>query len=173
MYITQNNKIFKAKPHNRNQGRHVIDIPTISALVTTVSIIVGVVFTLLEIRHFNKTRKTEIIMKIYERFGSKEIVEAMNRVGASKFESFEDYSKKYGVTDITMIAVLFDGIGVLLEQNLIDIKMVDQLFGTTIYLLWNKIEPVINAMRKGLNEPAFFAHFENLMNALMVYRKKK
>jgi len=64
-----------------------IDITTISALVTTVSIIVGVGFTILEILHFNKTRKTESIMKIYDMFGSKEILEAMNKVGASKFES--------------------------------------------------------------------------------------
>jgi hypothetical protein len=91
-----------------------IDISTITAIVTTESIIVGIIFTILEIRHFNKTRKTEIIMKIYDRFGSKEIVEAMNRVGASKFQSFEDYSNRYGITDITEIAVLFDGIGVLL-----------------------------------------------------------
>ena len=104
--------------------------------------------------------------KIYDRFGSKEIVEAMNRVGASKFENLEDYNKKYGLTDITQIAVLFDGIGVLLEQKLIDINMVDQLFGTTIYLLWDKIKPVIQAMRKGLNEPTFFAHFEDLMDKL-------
>ena len=150
-----------------------IDISTITAIVTTASIIVGVIFTLLEIRHFNKTRKTEIIMKIYERFGSKEIVEAMNRVGASKFDNFENYNKKYGVTDITEIAVLFDGIGVLLEQNLIDVNMVDQLFGTTIYLLWNRMEPVIKAMREGLNEPSFFAHFENLISRLNVHRKRK
>jgi hypothetical protein len=112
-------------------------------------------------------------MKIYERFGSKEIVEAMNKVGAAKFENFEDYNKKYGLTDITQIAVLFDGIGVLLEQNLIDVVMVDQLFGTTVYLLWDKIKPVITAMRTGLNEPSFFAHFENLMNRLNDHRKQK
>jgi len=85
----------------------------------------------------------------------------MNRVGASRFESFEDYVGKYGVNDITEIAVLFDGIGVLLEQNLIDIKMVNQLFGATIYLLWNKMEPVTQAMRKGLNEPSFLRKSEN------------
>jgi len=146
---------------------------TILTLVTTLSIIVGVVFTLLEIRHFNKTRKTEIIMRIYDRFGTKEIVDAMNKVGGAKFESFEDYSKKYGLTEINQIAVLFDGIGVLLEQNLIDIKMVDQLFGPTVYVLWNKMQPVIQAMRKGLDEPAFFAHFENLINRLDAYRNKK
>ena len=96
----------------------------------------------------------------------------MNKVGASKFESFDNYRERYGLTDITEIAVLFDGIGVLLEQKLIDIDMVDQLFGTTIYLLWNRIEPVIKAMRKGLNEPSFFAHFENLMNKLNEHRKQ-
>jgi len=149
-----------------------IDIPTITGIVTTVSIIAGVIFTILEIRHFNDTRKTEIIMKIYDRFGSREIVEAMNRVGGSNFENFADYSKKYGLTDVTQIAVLFDGIGVLLEQNLIDINMVDQLFGTTVYILWKKIEPVLTAMRQGLHEPAFFGHFENLMKCLEEHRKK-
>jgi len=97
----------------------------------------------------------------------------MNRVGASGFESFEDYVGKYGVNDITEIAVLFDGIGVLLEQNLIDIKMVNQLFGATICLLWNKMEPVTQAMRKGLNEPSFFSNFVNPINKLNVHRKKK
>jgi hypothetical protein len=42
--------------------------------------------------------------------------------------------------------------------------MVDQLFGPTICLLGVKVEPVIHTMRKGLDEPAFFAHFENLIN---------
>ena len=150
-----------------------IDMSTILTLATTLSVIVGVVFTLLEIRHFNKTRKTEIVMRIYERFGTKEIVDAMNKVGGAKFENFEDYSKKYGLTEINEIAVLFDGIGVLLEQNLIDINMVDQLFGPTVYVLWNKMLPVIQAMRKGLNEPAFFSHFENLINRLNAHRNKK
>ena len=40
-----------------------------------------------------------------------------------------------------MIAELFDGIGVLLEQNLIDIKMVDKLFGPTLNLLWDRMKP--------------------------------
>jgi hypothetical protein len=150
-----------------------LDMSTLTELVTTVSIVLGVVFTLLEIRHFNATRRTEIIMKIYERFGTKEIVEAMNRVGGSRFENLEKYSKTYGLTDVTQLAVLFDGIGVLLEQKLIDINMVDQLFGTTVYILWGKIEPVIHAMRKGLNEPTFFGHFENLIHQLDNHRANR
>jgi hypothetical protein len=149
-----------------------IDISTTSSIVTTLSIIIGVAFTILEIRHLTKVRRTDIIMKIYERFGTKEMVEAVNKVGAAQFENLKDYREKYGFTDVTQVAVLFDGVGVLLEQNLIDIKMADRLFGPTLNILWLRMEPVIQAMRKGLNEPSFFAHYEYLVKRLDSYRKK-
>ena len=148
------------------------DVTTISTIVATVSIVIGVIFTLLELRHFNRTRKTEIIMKIYDRFSSKEMVEAINKVGDTKFESFDDYRKKYGFTELVEIAVLFEGLGVLLEQKLIDIELVNRLFGPTLDLLWERIQPVINAMRKATNRPFFFSHFEYLINRLSSYRKK-
>jgi hypothetical protein len=148
-----------------------VDIPTVTSIVTTVSIVVGVVFTILEIRHLAKTRKTEVIMKIYDRFGTREIVEAINRVGNAKFENIADYNKKYGFSDVTQIAELFEGIGVLLEQNLIDIKMVDRLFGPTLNLLWVRMKPVLYAMREGLKEPFFFSHYEYLINRLNSYRE--
>jgi DNA-binding ferritin-like protein (Dps family) len=148
------------------------EISTIATIITTVSIAIGVVFALLELRHLAETRKTEIIMRIYDKFGSREIVEAMNKVGGAKFETLQDYREKYGFTDAVEIAVLFEGIGVLLEQNLIDIKMVDQLFGPSVNSLWERMQPLIYAMRKGLNEPFFFSHFEYLINRLGAYRKR-
>jgi hypothetical protein len=149
-----------------------VDISTVATLVTTASVVIGVIFALLELRHLTDTRKTEIIMKIYDKFGSKEMVEAINKVGAAKFESIEDYRDNYGFTEAVEVAVLFEGIGVLLEENLIDIKMADKLFGPTIHSLWERIQPLIYAMRKGLNEPYFFSHFEYLINRLSEYRKK-
>ncbi|WXG44623.1 MAG: hypothetical protein WED04_11415 [Promethearchaeati archaeon SRVP18_Atabeyarchaeia-1] len=76
------------------------DISTISTAVAAVSVVIGVVFTVLEIHHLSRTRRTEIIMKVYERFGSREMVEAMSKVGRAKFENFDDYVKKYGLTDV-------------------------------------------------------------------------
>jgi len=149
-----------------------VDVSAVSSIVATVSVVVGVVFALLELRHLTKTRKTEIIMRIYDKFGSREIVEAINKVGMAKFESLADYRQKYGFTEVTELAVLFEGIGVLLEQNLIDMKMVDRLFGPTLNTLWERMEPVIYGMRKGLNEPFFFSHCEYLVKRLSSYRNK-
>jgi hypothetical protein len=148
-----------------------IDIPTVASIVTTVSIVIGAAFTILEIRHLARVRRTDIIMKIYDRFGTREILEAINRIGNAKFENLADYSKKYGFTDVTQIAELFEGIGVLLEQNLIDIKMVDSLFGSTLNLLWVRMKPVLYAMREGLKEPFFFSHYEYLIERLNSFRE--
>ena len=148
-----------------------VDVSTAVAIVTMVSIIVGIIFTILEVRHLNKVRRTDIIMNIYERFGTKEMIHAVNNVGAAEFTNLTEYMEKHGLTDISQVAVLFDGVGVLLEEGLIDIKMVDRLFGPTLNLLWSRMKPVIVAMRIGLNEPAFFAHYEYLVNRLEARRK--
>lgn len=58
-----------------------IDIPTASAIVVAVGVVLGPGFTMLELRHLTRTRRTDVIMRIYDRFGSKEMVEAINSVG--------------------------------------------------------------------------------------------
>jgi len=147
-----------------------MDITAISTIVATISIVIGVIFTILELRHLRRSRETEIIMKIYDRFSSREIVEAMNKIGASNFENITDFMKKYSLTEITQLAVLFEEIGILLEQNLISMNLVDCLFGPPLNLLWVKMKPVIYAMRQSTNQP-FFTNFEYLVNRLDSHRK--
>jgi hypothetical protein len=149
------------------------DATTVLSIVTTVSVVIGVIFALLELRHWTGTRKTEIIMQIYDRFGSREMVDAITKVGSAKFENLTDYKEKYGFTEITEIAVLFEGIGVLLEQYIIDIKLVNKLFGPTLNSLWERMQPVLYAMRNSLREPFFFSHFEYLIKRLGEHREKE
>lgn len=148
------------------------DLTAISTIVATSGIIIGVIFTILELRHFRKTRETEIIMRIYDKFSSQEMVEAINKVGSARFENITDYHNKYGFNDIAVVAVLFEGLGVLLEKNLISIDLVNSLFGPSINTLWNPMKPVIYAMREGLKEPFFFSHFERMVNKLNAYQQQ-
>jgi hypothetical protein len=151
-----------------------IDIPTITAVVAAVSVIVGVVFTVMEVRHMARTRRTDVVMRIYERFESREMIGAMARVGASKFENLDDYRKKYGpeiLLDVEQIAVFFEGIGALLEQDLIDIRLCNSLFGPSLDSAWRFLKPVILSMRERINEPFLFSHFDYLVDELNIYRR--
>lgn len=148
-----------------------IDIPTLSAIVVAVSVVLGLGFTMLELRHLARTRRTDVIMRIYDRFGSREMVEAMNSIGQLRSQSPE-FPPKGELTGVTQVAIIFEGLGVLLEQDLIDIELVNSLFGPTLVSLWDPIQPVIQGMRKSLKEPFFFSHFEYLYNRLSAFRRE-
>ena len=149
-----------------------IDVPTLSAIVVAASVVLGLGFTMLELHRLAQTRRTDIIMRIYDRFGSKEMVEAINSVGRLSSQNLEFPPRMDTLTGATQVATIFEGLGVLLEQNLIDIELLNSLFGPTLVSLWNPIQPIIQGMRKSLNEPFFFSHFEYLYNRLAEYRRE-
>jgi hypothetical protein len=151
-----------------------LDVSTVSTIVVTVSVVIGVVFTVLEIRHLAKTRRTEVILRIYERFGSREIVDAIMKIGGAKFESFDDYAKKYGLSDTVQVLEILDEVGVLLEQGLVDINLVDDLFGPSVNTEWeSNVQAIIDGIRKSSNRLSFFSHVDYLFNRLSTYKKEK
>lgn len=111
-----------------------------------------------------------MIMRVYDRFGSKEMVEAIYSIGQLRSQNLDFSEGK--LTGVTQIAIIFEGLGVLLEQNLIDIELVNSLFGPTLVSLWAPIQPMIKRMRETMREPFFFSHFEYLYNRLNEYRKE-
>jgi hypothetical protein len=151
-----------------------VDISTISTIIVTLSVVVGVVFTILEIRHMTKTRRTEVILRIYERFGSREIVDAIMKIGGAKFESFDEYVKKYGLSDTIQVLEIFDEVGVLLEQGLVDTNLVNALFGPSVDTAWeSNVQTLINGIRKSSNRASFFSHVDYLYNRLNTCKKEK
>jgi hypothetical protein len=149
-----------------------LDISTIATVVAAVSVVVGMIFTILELRHMARTRRTDVIMRIYDRFGSKEMVEAIYSIGKLRSETPTTFPPQDALTGPIQIAVIFEGLGVLLQQDLIDLKLVDSLFGPTLEALWEPIRPLIHGMRDSLKQPTFFSHFEYLYNRLNEYRKE-
>ena len=109
-------------------------------------------------------------MRIYDRFGTKEMVEAINSVGAIKSDKVK-LPPSGAMTGVIQVAIVFEGLGVLLQQNLIDIELVDSLFGPTLVSIWEPIHPMILGMRESLKEPFFFSHFEYLYDRLTEYRR--
>jgi hypothetical protein len=148
-----------------------IDIPTISAIVVAAGVLIGLFFTLLELRHLARTRKTDVIMRIYDRFSSKEMVEAISSIGQLKFKLLEPMPSEK-LTGVVQVSTLFEGLGVLLERALIDVELVDSLFGPSLDTLWEPIRPFIYSTRESLKQPFMFSHFEYLHNRLNDYRRE-
>lgn len=143
-----------------------LDIPSVSAIAAAVGVIIGVVFTALQLRDLVRTRQTDLVIRLYSTFGSNEYQEATRKVMALEFKDYRDYVKKGGCTDVVAVGTLFEGIGVLLHRKLIDIGLVDDLFSEPINVIWRKMKPWIESDRKRLDQPRMFEWFEYIYNEM-------
>jgi len=150
-----------------------LDIPSISAIIAAVGVIIGVAFAILQLRDLVKTRKTDLVIRLYSTYGSREFQEAWVETLRLEFKDYHDYLKKYGATSekpvytsVNMVAAFFEGIGILLQRKLIDIALVDDLSSSDIILTWHKMKPLVEGWRKHFNRPQISEWFEYLYNEM-------
>jgi len=143
-----------------------VDITEISAMIAAAGVMIGVVYYILEMRHQSKVRQTDLVMRLYSTFGSKEFQDAWTRIESIEFKNYDEYVKKYGSGDYVQCATFFEGIGVLLQKKLIDIKLVDALFSIPLKLMYEGMKPIIEGNRKQFHDQRVFGNFEYLYDEI-------
>ena len=151
-----------------------LDIPSISAIAAAIGVLVGVVFTVLQLRDLVKTRQTDLILRLQSDWRGRELRESYVRVMNMKFKTYEEFAEKYPLWSeiesadyraVSEVGSFFDGVGILLHRKLVDVEMVDELFGTRIKDAWEKLKPAIEGRRKEVN-PVLRKWFEYLYNEI-------
>ena len=119
------------------------------------------------------TRQAQLFMPIYAKFHDREFMKAFIDVMVSwEWESFEDFQRKYGIENLDaysrliMIIDYFEGIGVLVRRDLIDVSFIDDLFSSVVIMFWEKISGFIVEYRIQRNVPQFAEQFEYLYNVV-------
>ena len=129
-----------------------LDIPSIIGIVAAVGVIVGVVLTIMELRNIAKTRQMELIMSIYSLFGTKQYMDAWEKLRTSETKDYNGYVKKQGLTDFMQVASLFEGLGFLLHKKFLNIDLVRELMNESTKMAWEKVKPMIEDARKRLSQ---------------------
>ena len=152
----------------------VVDLIEISAILAAAGVLVGVVYYVLDIRSQNKVRQTELILQLYSFYNSETCQKALTRVLTLDYADYNDFANKYGAilspspnevqVSVQMVATFFEGVGVLLSQRLLDIRLVQKLFDVKGY--WKKIEPLAIELRRTLKDPRQKEWFEYLYNEI-------
>jgi hypothetical protein len=142
------------------------DIPSISAIVTAVGVLIGVLYYIMEMRHQTKIRQTDLVMRLYSQFSSLEFQKIWGEIQKREAKSYDDYRHKYGTTELNSVCVFFEGIGILLKRKLIDIELVDDMFTSPIKRTWEKVKDIMLEARKARDEPEIFEWFEYLYNEM-------
>jgi len=148
-----------------------VDIQTVSIMLASASVIAGVIYYALQIRHQSKVRQTDLVMRLYDKFGSTEFQKAYQMIMGLEYEDYADYRKRYGTNAEvkaagTTVNNFFEGIGLLVKRKLISIGLVDDLLGGAIQVTWEKRKPIIEGSRQRTSRPRLWEWFEYLYNEM-------
>lgn len=150
-----------------------VDVTEISAIVAAAGVLVGVAYYILDMGNQAKLRKTDLIMRLYSTWTSKEFSDATLRVWNLEFKDYDDFVKRYGpwfsetevYSAFRMVGNFLGGIATLYRERLVDIKMLVRVFGNQITITWEKIRLLVEGGRKQWN-PHIFRDLEYLYNEI-------
>ncbi len=80
----------------------VVDIQTVSIVIASASVVAGVIYYALQIRNQSRVRQTDLTLRLYQQFGSKEFMNSWWQVITREEKDYNEYVKKYGATDRSM-----------------------------------------------------------------------
>ena len=151
-----------------------VDIQTVSIAIASAGVFVAAIYYIFQIRHQTRLRQTDLVMRLYSTFASEDHRTAGKKVIWITYKDYDDYVKKYGApnseepipTAVDTVLYFYDEVGVLLSKKLVDIDLIDQLFGYNIILVGTKIMPIIEEGRKRYDLPRIWTNFEYLYNEM-------
>jgi len=149
-----------------------LDIPSISAIIATVGVLIGVVLTVLEVRNLVETRQTDLVIRLYSTFGSEELQDAWEKTQTREYKDFNAYRREYGLREVNEVGWFFEGVGVLLHRRLIDISLVDDLFSSPVKRAWERLKPIAEGERNQTQRPQIWEWFEYLYNEMQKREQK-
>jgi hypothetical protein len=156
-----------------------VDVQTVSIAIASASVVAGVIYYSLQIRHQNlqiqqqtKTRQTDLLVRLFSTLMSKDWVEAWEKVRDREILDYNDYKEKYGLVEVNEIYLFLDQLGRLLQKGLIDLDLLPLETGQ-ISMMWEKLSPILEGSRKKFNEPKMGYGFEYLYNEMKKREQRK
>jgi hypothetical protein len=148
-----------------------MDIQTITVVIAGISVVIGVINSILSNKQAEEQRQLQHINQIYERFLDSDLHQDYNELMQLwEFADYNDYLPKYGLTTghfeafnkLTRVSRFFSFTAELINKNQIDMKLVNELLAWNIIRFWEKYGPVVTQGRTMFENPTLYIHMELL-----------
>jgi hypothetical protein len=126
-----------------------VSLEVIAILLSGISISASLFYYSNVLQNANKTRQAQLFMDLYRTYRDPVFRKQYNEILNMRSTDFDDWWNKYGEqnnseawTTFQTVASYFNGIGVLLKQGLINIEMIEELLGPTVFMAWMRMSLV-------------------------------
>ncbi len=139
----------------------------------TAGLLVGIFYYIMTLRNQSKARKTQVYLQMVNIFSQPNRDEARRKFNDFEWSTAEDFIEDWrnpeGRKAIGAQGSWYEGLGVLVKENLLDIRIVALLLTGLIISFWDKFIPIIDETREAFGSPRFYIETEYLYNQLMKY----
>ena len=155
--------------------------------VQTFSLMIGVIYYIFSMRNSQRTqqialetRQAQLLMQIYQRMNTPELWSDYAEILSYEWDSYEDFELKYGSGDHpdlfgkrASIWRIFDGVGLLVKEGLLDVVKVYELMDASVIWQWMKWGPIIKEQRIRYGFPDLNIWFEYLADEMYRIRRQR
>ncbi len=121
------------------------------------------------------TRQAQMFMNIYNQLITKEFTKALHTFYSHKWSNWAEYQETLKDPDFQeaqgIIGTYYEGLGVLVREGYLDIRLIALLICGQTLLVWGKFKPIINEAREELGFSRFMSESEYLYDELLNYLK--
>ena len=139
----------------------------------TIALIVGISYYVITLRNQSKARKTQLYLQMINKFSEPDYLEALGKLNDLEWSTAEDFIEVWktpeGRMTIRTLGNWYEGLGTLVKENLLDMRVVALLITGLVIQFWDKFIPVIDEVREALEWPRFYIEAEYLYDQLMKY----
>ena len=153
-----------------------VDVQTVSIVIAAVSVVIGVVNSILTNRSAErrrqmelKTRQVQFFLDLYNKFVEKDILTMYMEVLMWNWKDFDDFYEKYGpeknldeFMKWVIVTTHLENMGLIAYEKMVDIHFVANLIGGQIQDFWEKTEPILIEWGKRYNTPKIMPMTEYL-----------
>ena len=150
----------------------------------TLSLVVGVIYYIMTLQNTRKnqqltleTRQAQLLMQIYQELISEANLKTWRETMSWDFDDFDDFERKYSDHDSFAkrysIMRMFDGIGLLLRDGLLDADRVYDLIDSAVLQHWRKHGPIVKETRARYPWPDAEEGYEYLYDEMMRVRQER
>ena len=126
-------------------------------------VVSGVLFGLIEVRHYRQQRQETASMEIMKAFQSLDFNRALRLVMDYEHECKHCSEKAIPqeLQDAAMlVSTTMEAVGLMVYQRIVPFRLVQQLMGGTIQASWRVLRPHTEGLREKLNRPSIHEWFQ-------------
>jgi hypothetical protein len=148
----------------------VVDASLVLDAIVAISIALGAVFAIVELRGMARDRRTHLVVDVLSHVGTLEFSNQFAKILNEEFKDAKEAEEKCSFIALSMVARYYEGVGLLIRRGLVDADLIFE--SLPIDIMWNKMKPWCFEKRRLLRRD-MYEHFEYAAEKCLAYETQK